>query len=253
VLSADIQVFREYASNARIIRIDPNQVSVDSSVYSYVLMKMFLVSLSTMFLQHLSSYACKDFHHEIHEEKTKELFSETDALTLASVTSSIQRHLTPHTELFVDMGYSNVVGKQLKLPAGCGYNSQRLYPCPGWTIGASLGAALALASDASDIEEDSHRELFVVIDDKALQMSVQEISTMIRQNIKLTLLVLVNCKFSSDITHPAGVDMHLNESWDYLEILSCFDTEIPSIKASSKDRCLGIRAKTVGDLDVCAN
>ena len=252
VVSSDIQKLREMSPTSKLIRIDSNQVCIDSSVYSHVPMKMFLVSLTTMLLKNQINFirdTDKDTDKDTIEKNSKELYLENDSLTLTSIAKSLQGYLTSNTDLFVDMGYAKLLGKYIKLPTGCGYYCQRLFPHPGWSIGASLGAALAHSTRSPDNNTDSCREVFVVVDDVAFQTSAQEISTMIRQNVKLTVFVLVNCKYNNNETHPTGHHMHIHNSWDYVQILSCFDADAGSDMSCLNDRCLGIRAATVGGLD----
>ena len=77
--------------------------------------------------------------------------------------------------LVVETGDSWFNGLRLKLPSGTPYEFQCQYGSIGWSVGATLGAAAA--------HEGGERRVVAIIGDGSLQMTVQDISTMLRYGL----------------------------------------------------------------------
>lgn len=77
-----------------------------------------------------------------------------------------------------ETGTANFGILSTKFPPGVTALSQVLWGSIGWSVGACQGAALA----AKDAEDDRRTILFV--GDGSLQLTAQEISTMIRKGLK---------------------------------------------------------------------
>jgi TPP-dependent 2-oxoacid decarboxylase len=71
---------------------------------------------------------------------------------------------------------------QMTFPPDTFFINQIYYESIGYSIGAAVGAAFA----------DPSRHVTVVIGDGSFQQTFQEISTMIRQNLKISIFVINN-------------------------------------------------------------
>lgn len=80
-----------------------------------------------------------------------------------------------------DTGTANFGIWDTKFPPGVTALSQVLWGSIGWSVGACQGAALA----AKDAGQDRRTILFV--GDGSLQLTIQEISTMMRHDLQVTM------------------------------------------------------------------
>lgn len=95
--------------------------------------------------------------------------------------------------------------------------NQVLWGSIGWSVGACQGASLA----AKDAKDDRRTILFV--GDGSLQLTVQEISTMIRHGLKPIIFVICNEGFTIErFIH--GMDAEYNDiaPWDFKELVTLF-------------------------------
>ncbi|WVO16552.1 hypothetical protein L204_104231 [Cryptococcus depauperatus] len=78
-------------------------------------------------------------------------------------------------------GLTNII-----LPSHCTYVSQILWGSIGWSVGACLGAAMAAKEDGKG------RRTALFVGDGSLQLTLQEIGTMLRRNVHSYIFVLNN-------------------------------------------------------------
>lgn len=104
-----------------------------------------------------------------------------------------------------------------KFPAGVTAISQVLWGSIGYSVGATQGAALAVA------DSSSNRRTVLFVGDGSLQLTVQEISTMIRLGLKPIIFVINNDGYTIErFIH--GMDATYNDiqPWNHVEIPSVF-------------------------------
>ncbi|KAK5961683.1 alpha-keto acid decarboxylase family protein PWA37_001055 [Arxiozyma heterogenica] len=95
--------------------------------------------------------------------------------------------------------------------------SQVLWGSIGFTGGAVLGAAFAAE------ELDPHQRVMLFIGDGSLQLTVQEISTIIRWNLKPYLFVLNNNGYTIEkLIHGPTAQYNEIQPWKHLELLPTF-------------------------------
>lgn len=104
-----------------------------------------------------------------------------------------------------------------KFPAGVTALSQVLWGSIGWSVGACQGAALA----AKDANSDRRTVLFV--GDGSFQLTAQEVSTMIRHDLKPIIFVICNEGFTIE-RHIHGMDATYNDinPWNYKGLVDVF-------------------------------
>ncbi|CCF58306.1 hypothetical protein KAFR_0E01520 [Kazachstania africana CBS 2517] len=95
--------------------------------------------------------------------------------------------------------------------------SQVLWGSIGFTGGAVLGAAFAAE------ELDINRRVILFIGDGSLQLTVQEISTMIRWNLRPYLFVLNNNGYTIEkLIHGENAQYNEIQNWKHLKLLETF-------------------------------
>ncbi|SCV05678.1 LANO_0H12772g1_1 [Lachancea nothofagi CBS 11611] len=107
--------------------------------------------------------------------------------------------------------------------------SQVLWGSIGFTVGACLGAVMA----AEEINKAKRVILF--IGDGSLQLTVQEISTMIKWGLKPYLFVLNNDGYTIEkLIHGPTADYNEIQNWEHLKLLPTFGaTDFEAIRVAT--------------------
>jgi pyruvate decarboxylase len=116
-----------------------------------------------------------------------------------------------------EMGTSAFGLVPIALPSNAQYHSQCMWGAIGWSVGAALGAAFAAR------EADPAKRTVLFVGDGSLQLTVQEIGTMVRRGLTPYIFVLNNDGYEIErIIH--GPDMKYNDiaNWDYTMMLPLF-------------------------------
>jgi pyruvate decarboxylase len=147
-------------------------------------------------------------------------------LTNAEFRQQIQEMLTPTSNLLVETGDAWFMGQYFKLPDGAKYHVQMQYGSIGWSVGACLGVSLAVGD---------HRQVIALIGDGSFQMTAQELSTMIRRHVNITIFLLNNNGYTIE------VQIHDNayndiQNWKYAELVNVFRNE--------GDSCMSCKVST---------
>lgn len=100
------------------------------------------------------------------------------AITQAWLWRRVGSFLKDRDIVVTETGTANFGIWETKFPAGVTAMSQVLWGSIGWSVGACQGAALA----AKDAQDDRRTVLFV--GDGSFQLTAQEVSTMIRRDLK---------------------------------------------------------------------
>ncbi|KAI0062938.1 pyruvate decarboxylase [Artomyces pyxidatus] len=131
----------------------------------------------------------------------------------------------PEDVVVSETGTSSFGALAVPLPKDAIYVSQILWGSIGWTLGSTLGAALA----AREIGLKGRTILFV--GDGSLQLTVQELSTMMRKGLKPIVFVLNNSGYTIE-RHLHGRVRHYNDivNWKWtklLEVMAPEDIKVP--------------------------
>ncbi|KAL2268148.1 hypothetical protein VTJ83DRAFT_2994 [Remersonia thermophila] len=116
-----------------------------------------------------------------------------------------------------ETGTSNFGIWETKFPRGVTGVTQILWGSIGWSVGAAQGAALA----ARDAGEDRRTILFV--GDGSFQLSCQEVTTMVRHKLKVTIFLIYNEGFTIE-RYIHGMDAEYNDivRWKYVDVPTVF-------------------------------
>ncbi|SCV02966.1 LAME_0H06634g1_1 [Lachancea meyersii CBS 8951] len=147
--------------------------------------------------------------------------------------SQLTSWFNPGDIVITETGTSAFGINQSKFPSRTRCISQALWGSVGYSVGACLGASFAAR------EEGSNPRVILFVGDGALQLTVQEISTMIRWGLKPIIFLMNNGGYTIDrlLHKKSNAGYQDIQSWDNLKIL-------PTFGASYYDTR---KVRTVGD------
>lgn len=136
-----------------------------------------------------------------------------DLLTHAEYWSAIQNFIQPGDVIIAESGTANAGASGLALPEGCAYVTQSIWGAVGHSLGALLGTLLAAPQ----------RRHLLFIGDGAFQFTVQELSTILRHNLKPHIFVLNNAGYTIEKAIP-GRNAKYNDiaNWRYANLPAAF-------------------------------
>jgi len=149
--------------------------------------------------------------------QNKESKDVSDTITQAWLWPRVGYFLKENDIVITETGTSNFGIWETKFPAGVTAISQVLWGSIGYALGACQGAALA----ARDAETDRRTILFV--GDGSLQLTAQEISTMIRHGLKPIIFVICNQGYTIE-RYIHGMEDEYNDvqEWKYKDLPAVF-------------------------------
>ncbi|GAA5949959.1 hypothetical protein JCM21900_005538 [Sporobolomyces salmonicolor] len=128
------------------------------------------------------------------------------------------------------------------LPKGATFVSQVLWGSIGWAGGATLGCLLAAK------ESPTPRRVILFIGDGSLQLTVQEIATMLRHNLKPILVVLNNDGYTIEkLIHGETAEYNNISGWRWQDTLNFFDAAGKVAKKSWLANTRGEFEKIIND------
>lgn len=167
-------------------------------------------------------------------------------LSLRFLLQHLQSVVAQHTSsVVVETGDAWFLGQKLKLPDGVKYLVQMQYGSCGWALGASLGVSLAQKNttngDGATETEGPAKRVLSLIGDGSFQFSAQELSTLIRQNADVTIILLNNRTYTIEVQIHDGPYNQIPH-WRYAELVDIFRGDNTGVSAE------GVRVETNGDL-----
>ncbi len=212
------------------ILVDPEKVTVGGTVFNGVILSDLVAALVAMPML-ACPFSLKEFNR-INRPTVEEVpVVSDDALQLFQLRHQIQGMLDSSTELVVETGDSWFNGQLMDLPEGCGYHFQMQYGSIGWATPASLGLAMAAGPT---------RRILTLTGDGSLQMTAQEVSTMIRYQQRIIIFVLNNRGYTIEVEIHDGPYNNI-QNWNYAALMEVFSTE--------QSRGLGLKARTSRELE----
>lgn len=160
----------------------------------------------------------------------------SDKLSLRFLQHAVEKSLTADSALMTETGDSWFIGQRMGLPDGAKYLMQMQYGSIGWAVGATLGAGIAASLPNLP---GGHRRLIALIGDGSFQVTAQELSTLIRYNVKATILLLNNQGYTIEVEIHDGAYNDIQD-WNYAQLVSTFN--------NTTGNGLGLKAGTCGEL-----
>ncbi|KAL8794024.1 MAG: hypothetical protein Q9195_003430 [Heterodermia aff. obscurata] len=127
--------------------------------------------------------------------------------------------LQPEDIVITETGTANFGIWETKFPKGVTALSQVLWGSIGYSVGACQGAALAA-------NETGNRRTILFVGDGSFELTAQEISTMIRHDLKPIIFVICNEGYTIE-RYIHGMDASYNDiqTWKYKDLVSVFGAD----------------------------
>lgn len=135
---------------------------------------------------------------------------------------SMSKMMRPDDLLIVETGTFQFACADVKFETNNSLLTQIFYSCIGFTLPATLGAALAKREDA--VAKKDNGRVFLVEGDGSAQMTIQELGTMIRQGLNPIVFLLNNDGYSIEraIHGPEQGYNDICPKWKWTKLLSAF-------------------------------
>ncbi|KAK4099930.1 pyruvate decarboxylase [Parathielavia hyrcaniae] len=186
-------------------------------------------------LARLSRAPSPDVRNEVARNR-----DESDTVTQAWFWPRVGEYLRERDILVTETGTANFGIWETKFPPGVTGVTQILWGSIGWSVGAAQGAALAAQDAAAGGAEDRRTVLFV--GDGSFQLTAQEVSTMIRHRLKITIFLIYNEGYTIErFIHGMEAEYNDISRWQY--------TEVPTVFGASDAQVRKFVVKTKGELE----
>ncbi|TVY37201.1 Pyruvate decarboxylase [Lachnellula subtilissima] len=213
--------FSYKTSQLNTIDFHSTHITVRYSEYPGVHMRGVLRQvINKIDLNRLSAVAGPTVQNEVNDNDDG-----TPTITQAWFWPRVGQFLKENDIVITETGTSNFGIWETKFPKNVTALSQVLWGSIGYSVGATQGAALA-ARDAG-----TSRRTILFVGDGSFQLTAQEVSTMIRLGLKVTIFVVCNDGFTIErFIH--GVDAEYNDiaAWNFKDIIKVFGAKDGSYK-----------------------
>ncbi|RIA84104.1 thiamine diphosphate-binding protein [Glomus cerebriforme] len=207
--------FTYRVSTKKTIEFRNDHVKIFFAVYENVSMRQILPKLTSRLVQHQhgskrirTPYLSQPPIEEINSQQI------THSWLWKEISS---KFFKPNDIIIAETGTSMFGLMDVRFPEGATFISQILYGSIGYSIGATLGAALAAKNN------EIKRRVILFVGDGSLQVTVQEISTIIRNNLDPIIFILNNDGYTIErMIH--GLERKYNDiqPWQYCKTLEYF-------------------------------
>ncbi|KAH9481895.1 Putative pyruvate decarboxylase C3G9.11c [Psilocybe cubensis] len=223
--------FNYNIQTSRLIELQHDRTNIQGTMFPGVGMKQLIPKLANQ-LHHIcneiSKTAVAKYVNIVPQESD-------DAITNAWLWPRFGEFFKENDIILAETGSPQYGIIDIPLPKGSVLLSQMRWASIGWTVGATLGACLAAS------ESTTPRRSILLVGDGSLQMTVQELSSIIRAGLKPIIFVFNNHGYTTErmlhreSTQKKYPDLAL---WDYaglLKVLGDLDgTRSRSYKAHTK-------------------
>ncbi|PEY65006.1 indolepyruvate decarboxylase [Bacillus thuringiensis] len=208
--------FTQGFTKEQVIEIHPYTVKIIDKKYGPVVMKDVLQQLSDV-IEHRNEETL-DIKPFISESLsiTEEFNPKEQMITQKRFWQQIYHFLHENDILIAEQGTPFFGSATIPLPNNTTYVAQPLWGSIGYTLPALLGTQLANLS----------RRNILVIGDGSFQLTVQELSTILRQNLKPIIFLINNNGYTVERA-IRGQNQPYNDiqMWDYTKLTNVFGTE----------------------------
>lgn len=200
------------------INIQSDFTVVKNKMYKKVLMKDILGILAKKVTNKFTGQCDYDYFYTKVEPGKDKISSEYFYYKL-------QEFLREGDNLVLETGLINLAGAKLKIKKNTSVNNQILWGSIGWATGAALGVDMA----------DKNARTMLVTGEGSHQLSAQEISTMMRNNLKPVIFVINNGGYTIERLLSKDPMDKFNDiaGWNYSKLPYVFGENVYSISVSN--------------------
>ncbi|KAG8983377.1 Pyruvate decarboxylase 1 [Tulasnella sp. JGI-2019a] len=210
--------FSYHTSTKRTIEMHSSHIKIGYSLYPGMKMKFILRKLIDTLdfhkLQHGSETSKTEPPKISNDAEAEQAKADTEVISHAWFWPRVGQWLKRNDVVVTETGTSNFGILETRFPEGVTAISQVLWGSIGYSVGAAQGAALAAH------ETDPSRRVILFVGDGSLQLTAQEIATMMRHKLKPIIFVINNDGYTIErLIH--GVDAVYNDitSWKHTHLL----------------------------------
>jgi len=194
-----------------MIELHPDHTKIQNAVFPGVGMKRLIPKLADK-LEYL-----RDVGSKIPVPKFDNVLTKGDPdseVTHEWLWPRVGQFFKSNDVILAETGTAQYAIVDVRLPKGSALLSQMRWASIGWTGGATLGACLA-------IKEAEERRTIVFVGDGSVQMTVQELSSLLRSGLKPIIFVINNSGYTTErLLHPGAERKYADiAEWDYLGLL----------------------------------
>lgn len=197
-------------NQAKMIDAQADSVVLPGQAYNGVVLREFLQQLASAIKQNSTSLSAyrriKESSHPVESAGPEAL------LTTRQLFARVQRMLDAQTCVVAETGDSWFNCVQLELPSGCGFEIQMQYGSIGWSVGATLGYCLG----------QPERRVISLVGDGSFQLTAQELSTMIRYQLRPIIFLINNGGYTIEVEIHDG-PYNTIKNWNYAELIRVFN------------------------------
>lgn len=219
--------FSQGFSENQVIEIHPFTVKVQNKKYAPVVMKDVLQQLST-YLHHrdVEELDIRPFVSESPSFTEKFTAEPNTLLTQKRFWQRMHHFLQEGDVLLAEQGTPFFGATTMPLPSKVTFVSQPLWGSIGYTLPALLGTQIA----------DQTRRNVLIIGDGSFQLTGQELSTMLRQNIKPIIFLINNNGYTVErAIHGENQSYNDIQMWKYHKLPSVLGPEENSLSFKIKN------------------
>ncbi|PDZ65530.1 indolepyruvate decarboxylase [Bacillus cereus] len=212
--------FTQGFTKGQVIEIHPYTVKIIDKTYGPVVMKDALEQLSDLIEHRIEeTLEIKPFISES-LSITEEFNPKSQLVTQKRFWQQIYDFLQENDVLIAEQGTPFFGSATIPLPNNTTYVTQPLWGSIGYTLPALLGTQLA----------DLSRRNILIIGDGSFQLTVQELSTILRQNLKPIIFLINNNGYTVErAIHGQNQLYNDIQMWDYTKLANVFGSEEKSL------------------------
>lgn len=218
--------FTQGFTKEQVIEIHPYTVKIIDKKYGPVVMKDVLEQLTDLIEHRIEeTLEIKPFISES-LPFTEEFNPKAQIVTQKRFWKQIYHFLQENDVLIAEQGTPFFGSSAIPLPNNTTYVAQPLWGSIGYTLPALLGTQLA----------DLSRRNILIIGDGSFQLTVQELSTILRQNLKPIIFLINNNGYTVErAIHGQNQPYNDIQMWDYTKLANIFGSEEKSLTCKVKN------------------